>query len=73
MRIVEFMRQQEFTISTLSLLEPNAKTINKKVHNEDLLIDNLPEHIMVEFRKERIYKEIIDQDKKNQPSNKDIG
>ena len=72
MNIEEFMRRQEFIIFTLSLFGPDAKTINKKVQNKDILIDNLPEHIMVEFRKKRIYKEIFNKDKKNKPSNKDI-
>ena len=53
-RIAECMRRQEFIISTLLLFGQDAKSINKKVRNEDLLIENLPEHVLVEFCKEQI-------------------
>ena len=54
MHIEEIVRQQDFIISILSLFGPDAKIINKQVQHEDTLINNLPEHIMVEFRKERL-------------------
>ena len=72
MRIDEFVRLQEFNVSTLSLFGPDAKVINKKVRNKNILLDNLPEPIFVKLRKEQIYKDILDKDKKNQPSYKDI-
>jgi len=72
MEIEEFMRRQEFIVSTLSYFGADSKPIDAKTKNEDFLLDNLLDVFMAELKKDKMHKNIMDNIIGNQPESSEI-